>query len=172
MNKKLFIASMLIMLLNINANTQNLTGDPWIFQAYKELYGRSPTAFELNINNYNLGSWNSYPELKKYIQEFQGNGYNIKVTTLTNDRSAAVFYEGNDPVAIALISNKGGGLISENSTALISVDHARLIGSDHATLNGLPLVSFTDVNSKSLLGVSKKSARKASGRGKIVFKKR
>lgn len=64
MNKKLFLTTMLIIFLSINVTAQSLTGDPWIFQAYKELYARSPNAFELNINNYNLGSWNSYPELK------------------------------------------------------------------------------------------------------------
>lgn len=163
---------MLITFLSIHVSAQKLIGDPWIFQAYKEMYGRSPNAFELNINNYNLGSWNNYGELKKYIQEFQSNGYNIKTTALPNDQSAVVYWEDNQPVAWALISNKGGGLIGDATSTLISVDHARLMGVDPAVLKDLPVISYADVNSKSLMAVKKSSAKKASGRGRIIFKKR
>ena len=46
--------------------------DPWIIQAYKELYGRTPSATECNIRNYNNGSWNSYGELISYIKNYKG----------------------------------------------------------------------------------------------------
>ncbi|MCY7290837.1 MAG: hypothetical protein LH615_01525, partial [Ferruginibacter sp.] len=47
--------------------------DPWIIQVYKELHNRQPSAWELNIKNYNLGTWNNYGELKSYIQEYQNS---------------------------------------------------------------------------------------------------
>ena len=48
------------------SSTTGVKGDPWIFQAYCELYNRTPTALEVNIGNYNQGSWNNYGELKNY----------------------------------------------------------------------------------------------------------
>lgn len=44
--------------------------DPWIIQAYGELFGRKPTAAECNISNYNNGSWNNYDQLKGYIKAY------------------------------------------------------------------------------------------------------
>src|ERR1043165_1695557 len=56
---------------NRNRPGNHLKGDPWIFQAYAELYDRPPRALELDINLYNGGSWNNYNELKGYIQQTQ-----------------------------------------------------------------------------------------------------
>ncbi|TCJ12653.1 hypothetical protein EPD60_15420 [Flaviaesturariibacter flavus] len=50
------------------AHAQNC--DPWIKQAYKELFGREPNGTECNIRNYNNGSWNSYDQLKGYIKTY------------------------------------------------------------------------------------------------------
>lgn len=44
--------------------------DPWVVQAYNQLYGRKPTAQECNIKNYNNGSWNNYCELVGYIAAY------------------------------------------------------------------------------------------------------
>ena len=41
--------------------------DPWIVDAYKLMYKRTPTATECNIKNYNNGSWRSKAELIGFI---------------------------------------------------------------------------------------------------------
>ena len=56
MKKKLFIALLLFFSATLTTQAQSLKGDPWIFNAYKDLYNRQPNAWELNIKNYNKGS--------------------------------------------------------------------------------------------------------------------
>jgi len=175
MNKKSIFSAMLFMFLSLNITAQKLTGDPWIFQAYRELYGLTPNAFELNITNYNLGSWNNYGELKNYIIEYKNSlrndGLTVRTTPLDNNQSAAIFYNNGSPISGALISNKGGSLLGENGLGLISVDHARLIGMDHASLKSLSVVSYADVSTKFTQSAGIKYL-KASGRGRIIMKKR
>lgn len=174
MLKKIFFTGLLfIFLFNINVKAQS--PDPWIIQAYKEMYGRQPSAWELNINNYNLGSWNNYNELKKYIVEYhsslRNDGYNAKTILLDKNQSATIFYQNGAAVAGALISNKAGSILGENGLGLISVDHARLIGMDHASLQKLAAVSFADVSTKFTQAAGIKYL-KASGRGRLIMKKR
>jgi len=69
MKQKLLFLSLWILLAFTSAQAQC---DPWIIQAYKELYGRTPNATECNIRNYNNGSWNSYNELVSYIKKYKG----------------------------------------------------------------------------------------------------
>ena len=78
-----------------NPVTVTLKGDPWIFQAYKEMYGRDPIAFELNKDLYNKGSWGSYEELKKYVREYNNAmkqlASQIQSANLTNGMSLVSF---------------------------------------------------------------------------------
>jgi len=69
MKQKFLFLSLWAMLAFANVQAQC---DPWIVQAYKELYGRTPNANECNIRHYNNGSWNSYSELVMYIKKFNG----------------------------------------------------------------------------------------------------
>ncbi len=56
MIKKLIFTTMFfVVAFNFSVSAQ-LKGDPWIFQLYKEMYNRQPSAWELNINNYNRNS--------------------------------------------------------------------------------------------------------------------
>ena len=50
-----------------------LSGDPFIIRLYQKLYSRYPNAWELNVQNYNKGSWSNYGTLKRYISEYQDN---------------------------------------------------------------------------------------------------
>jgi hypothetical protein len=116
MIKKLFIASLLIVVFNFIAGAQQLKGDPWIFQVYKELYSRQPNAWELNIQNYNGGSWNNYGELKTYVQQYQSSmrnqGLSVSAINLANGTAVAFFNQNNKLIAADLISQDGGSLVA------------------------------------------------------------
>src|SRR3712207_735827 len=69
MKKNVFSVMLLSALAwGFKVNAQNC--DPWIKQAYNQLYQRNPSADECNIRNYNNGSWNSYNELVGYIKNY------------------------------------------------------------------------------------------------------
>lgn len=163
-----------VLSFNFSVSAQ-LTGDPWIFNAYKELYGRQPNAWELNINNYNLGSWNNYSELKTYVQQYQNSmskkGISIKTTNLANNEAAVILSENGYPAASALISNTSGSLIGNDGAGAFPKDAAKLIGIDAGTLKNLPVVSFGTVGTKYLASSGTKVIP-ASGRGTLVIKKK
>lgn len=53
--------------------------DPWIAQAYYQLYRRMPmanssTTEECDITHYNKGHWNTYGDLVRYIRALAGTG--------------------------------------------------------------------------------------------------
>lgn len=181
MTKKLIFAFLLTFAFNFNADAQKLTGDPWIFQMYKELYNRQPSAWELNIKNYNLGSWNNYGELKTYVQQYQNSMTSKKLTvtvkSIDNKKSAAIFHQNGVPAAGSfinndsgsLIGNDGAGLIGNDAAGLIGIDAATLIGIDAATLKNLPGVSFGIVGTR-YLGSSGIKVIPTSGRGTLVIK--
>jgi hypothetical protein len=64
-----FVLFFSVLLISHQVTAQNC--DPWIQQAYKQLYQRSASAEECNIKNYNNGSWNSYEELVGYIKSYK-----------------------------------------------------------------------------------------------------
>ena len=55
MKQKFLLIAFFFSLSVAKLNTQQLKGDPWIFQVYKELWGRQPNSWELNMRNYNNG---------------------------------------------------------------------------------------------------------------------
>lgn len=73
MKQKASLILALLLVLGSFVRAQNC--DPWIVQAYKEYYQRTPSATECNIKNYNNGSWNSYEELKGYIRKYAGDPF-------------------------------------------------------------------------------------------------
>jgi hypothetical protein len=110
----------------------HLKGDPWIFRAYTELYNRNPNAWELNVQNYNNGSWGSYEELKNFIQQYQNalsqNGVRVVVGSTPNGNTAAVFTDNNSkPIAANMISKNGGGVISAGGGNVISAGGGNVI---------------------------------------------
>jgi hypothetical protein len=156
---------------NNNRSGSYLKGDPWLFKAYCELYNRVPTVWELNIKNYNNGSWNSYEELKNYIRQYfaslSSNRLEVKVgkvrsaTTIAD--MAAVFLLDGRVVAIDLIGNDAGSLkavggpelISKGVTGVIGQNGASLISDDGSTLKNLQGVSFSGYSLKSEQGAKK-----------------
>lgn len=163
MLKKLFFVVMLLMLaFDFSANAQEVKGDPWIKQVYLQVYLRPPSAWEYNINNYNLGSWSSYGDLVYYVAQYQNSlnkdGYLVKTTSLGNNKSKAILTQNGKELAAALISNIGGELVGNDGTSLI--------GNDGSTLS---VLSFADKATKFTQAGIK--TVKLSGRSMLVIKK-
>lgn len=101
-----------------------LKGDPWIFQAYYELYTRIPNPIELNINLYNGGSWNDLGQLKGYIQEYQKslsqNNLRMISGKVKDKDVAAVVDNNNNVIAVSLVSLNSGQVISPGGGNVIS----------------------------------------------------
>jgi hypothetical protein len=103
----------------------HLKGDAWIFRAYTELYNRNPNDWELNIQNYNNGSWNGYDQLKTFIQQYQNslsqNGIRVHTGRTLNGGTAAVFTDNNaKPLAVNLLSSDGGRVIAASGGNVVS----------------------------------------------------
>jgi len=122
-------------------------GDPWIFQVYNELYYRKPNAWEVNIKNYNNGSWNNYNDLKKYIQDFQASiqkqGLQIKTAQAKGGKALVGFFINGQQTAADVVSMDkgkilatGSSILDKNNPSLIGMDGASLIGMDGGTLVG------------------------------------
>jgi len=185
MKLKFFLA-IIFCSISFTTLTAQTTGDPWIYQVYKEMWGRQPNAWELNINNYNGGSWNNYGELKKHIQEYQSSfGLKVSVAPTANKTSVAAFFENGKQIAATLISNDAGRLISKDGAGIIGNDAAGLIGNDGSTLkNGstligndgstiklisnMPGVSFGSMYGGLAVGTKR---IKTSGKGSLIIRK-
>lgn len=116
-----------------NVAVQKMAGDPWIYQVYKELYNRQPTAWELNINNYNNGSWNNYAELKQYVKDYQASlskaAMQINVALAPKDKSASevgINLNGNQ-IAVALISNADGHVITSGGANVVAAGGGNVV---------------------------------------------
>ena len=178
MKHKLFLACIFCSICFSTLTAQTLTGDPWIFQVYKELWGRQPSAWELNINNYNSGSWNNYGELKNYIKDYQyslqSQSYKTSVVSVANNRSVVGFYQNGQQIAVTLIGNDGGTLISNDVARLIGNDSAgspaSLVGNDGASIQ---LKNMAGVYFGSMYGTLSAGSKriKTSGKGSIIIRK-
>jgi hypothetical protein len=126
------------LLFSGSLKAQVLKGDPWIFQVYKEVYGRQPTGWELNINNYNSGSWNNYAELKKYVQEFQTSLSNNRITIVNqkiNDSKILTgFFQNGKLVAANVISPQGGNVIAVGGGNVITAGGANVVAPGGANM--------------------------------------
>jgi hypothetical protein len=71
MKKRNLVVILALFVLASSLKAQNC--DPWIAEAYKLMYKRSPTSAECNIKNYNNGSWRSKAELIGYIDAYNRN---------------------------------------------------------------------------------------------------
>ena len=160
-----------IVAYNNNKGGSHIKGDPWIFRAYYENYNRIPIPWELNIRNYNNGSWNNYDELKKFITEYQNalvvNRLQVVMATVKSvaklAETAAVFILDGKPVAANLIGNDAGSLKAvggnelkaKGITALIDMNGATLISDDGSTLKNLKGVQFSGYGLMSEEGAKK-----------------
>ncbi|HEY0667962.1 MAG TPA: hypothetical protein VGD22_07290 [Sphingobacteriaceae bacterium] len=115
-----------------------VTGDPWIMEIYQKTYGRRPNSWELNIRNYNNGSWSSYDELAGYIRQFQkslsDNGLVIE-TALLNDRyNLVAIKKGNEYLSANILENKGGNVVAAGGANVISAGGANVVSAGGANV--------------------------------------
>ena len=166
-----------VLAFNISVSAQ-LKGDPWIFNAYKEMYNRQPSNWELNIVLYNGGSWNSYQQLKSFITEYQNSMSSEGITTKTytkGDKSLVAFDKGNKTIAVDLISIDGGRVIAAGGGNVIAAGGGNIISGGAGNIisggagNFSSLGGVTPSPSK-YGGLSGGSVRvKSSGKGSLVF---
>lgn len=110
-----------------------LKGDPWIFSAYQELYQRQPNAWELNIHNYNNGSWNNYDQLRRYVKMYQislrNNNLTVSTTMLASGNVVAFFNQNGRSIAANLISQDGGGIIASGGGNIVASGGGNIVAS-------------------------------------------
>ncbi len=97
--------------------------DPWIINAYRELYGRQPNVLKVNIHNYNNGSWSSYPELKGYVQAFQNSlrQQNIKIVTgaTKNGQTIVGLFMNGQLLDASIVAQGGGNIVAQEGGNLV-----------------------------------------------------
>ena len=195
--KRSIITLQIVFCLLLTTSVKAQRVDPWIVQAYQELYKRYPTTEETNIYNYNNGSWNSYDQLKGYIRNYINNKIINTPTTYAplpvtgtikggtyNGRSALALLDGNKVIALNLIGNDGSTLVGNDGASLIGNDGSTLVGNDGASLvsnSGSTLISNNNTyslisNTPSLrivgkyqLTAVKKSAKKAAWKKYTIY---
>lgn len=121
------------------AISQTLTGDPMIFKAYREIYNRSPNALEINIKNYNAGTWNSYEELKNFIKDFQNSLLRASLTISSVYLKEVVVIgirENGQQIAVAALSMNGGKILANNGSAIVSGVAGNIISGNGGNLTG------------------------------------
>jgi hypothetical protein len=176
--KKTLLSAFLFCALCFQLTAKAQKGDPWIFQAYKEMYKRQPQAWELNINLYNQGHWNNYNELKQYIQQYQSSLASMSITTRTvavkNNQSVVLFDQNGKSIAVNLITNDGGSIVATgggNVVAagggnVIAAGGGNVIAAGGANLRDLPGASLG--GNRQLMSGDKKII-KTSGSGAIII---
>jgi len=150
----------------------SVTGDPWITSIYKTVYNRQPNCWELNINNYNGGSWGSYDELTKYIRDFQNNlqksGVTIETAMLSKDRSLVAFKKDGAYIAANILSNTNGSIIAGGAGNIIAGGAGNIIAGGAGNL--IDLVSGKIIASGGGNAISNTASIIAGGAGNIIFK--
>ncbi len=163
-------------------NTAPLKGDPWIFQIYKELYNRSPNALELNIKNYNGGTWTNYADLKKYVQEFQSSlshsGMTISSVLVNNVAIVALKHNGQQVAVAALsltagqiLANDGASIVAGGAGNIISGGAGNLIGQDGAGIVVNPAMGGISFGSSYTIQSENTRVIK-SGKGSLIISKK
>ena len=137
--KTKFLFTVLLCCFLFNVNAQSLQGDPWIFQVYKEVYNRTPNALELNIKNYNGGSWNNYQELKKYVQDFQSSfrqaGMTVSTAYVKNVAVVGIKQHGQQ-IAVAALSLNGGQIIASDGASIVAGGAGNIVAGGAGNLIG------------------------------------
>lgn len=123
--------------VTINQPIPQLKGDPWIFQIYSELYGRKPNAWEINIYNYNKGSWNSYDQLKGLIKDYQKylSDQGIEIRTGGYNGNVAVgFFKNGKQVAVNVVAAGGGNVVAAGGANVVAAGGANVVAAGGANV--------------------------------------
>ncbi len=172
MLKKFLIASVVFILFSSLHVSAQLKGDPWIFQAYKALYNRQPSSWELNIHNYNDGSWNNYNELATYIIQYQAAmtkaGLTVTTTSIGGGRDAALFNQNGRTIAADIISQDGGSLVAQGGGNLVAQGGGNLVAQGGGNLRDLKGVSFGPPSTRVPFGAGNQVVKTAGNVALII----
>lgn len=150
----------------------SVTGDPWITSIYRSIYQRQPNCWELNVNNYNGGSWGSYDELTKYIKDFQSNlqknGITIETAMLSSEKSLVAFKKDGAYIAVNLLSNTNGSIIAGGAGNIIAGGAGNIIAGGAGNL--ITLISGKIIASGGGNIIAAANQIIAGGAGNIMFK--
>lgn len=158
-----------------------LNGDPWIFQVYNEVYNRNPNPLELNIKNYNGGTWSNYADLKKYVQEFQSSlmqgGITVSTAYVNNVAIVGIMRNGQQVAVAALsltagqiVANDGATIVNGGAGNLVSGGAGNLIGQDGAGITVNPSMGGISFGSSYTLQSESTRVIK-SGKGSLIIGK-
>ncbi len=169
--------------------------DPWINQAYQEVAGRAPIGMkntgECAIWLYNNGSWNSYPELKGYVQQFRtssiatgyglfGSGNSVMLVN-TGGVSAISLLDANGNIVaqggLNIVAQGGGNIVAQGGgnkpqeLRLVNTNGSNVISNGGLSMDGITTntLGFNRSTGYSLQAGETKRA-KTSGIGSIVIK--
>jgi hypothetical protein len=169
------VIALFVLAFNIQTKAQTLKGDPWIFQVYQEVYHRQPTAWELNINNYNSGSWNNYNELKNYVQEYQNSisksGITVVNQKLNNDKIVVGFVQNNQLLAANVISPQGGNVITAGGANVVTAGGANVVAPGGLNLQVTANTAGVYFGGKYTVQSAGTRVVPASGKGALVIRK-
>lgn len=136
-------------LINIREPMPKLKGDPWIFQAYTELYGRQPNAWELNIYNYNNGSWGSYAQLKGLVQGYQNylSQQGIEIRTGGYNGNVLVgFFRNGKQYGANVVAAGGANVVAAGGANVVAAGGANVVaagGANVVAAGGANLIAAT-----------------------------
>jgi hypothetical protein len=115
-----------------------VSGDPWIQEIYQELYGRTPNAWEYNVQNYVQGSWKNREELKQAIQQYQNNvknaGMFIDLYDMGNGRFIVDLKVNGKSTAVSMIEGKGGNVVAAGGANVVSAGGANVVSAGGANV--------------------------------------
>jgi len=155
-----------------NLSSSMVSGDPWIMQIYQQLYSRRPNSWELNIKNYNNGSWSSFEQLREYIQQFQksmnDNGIRIETALLNESINLVVLKKGDKTLAVNILQNTGGNVVAAGGANVIAAGGGNVVaagGANVVAAGGANVVAAGGGNVIAAGGANMRNYRVSSAEG-------
>lgn len=175
MNKLMAVGVVLcVLFFNISVKAQTLNGDPWIFQVYKEVYNRQPSGWELNIKNYNSGSWASYADLKKYVLEYQASikksGLSIVSKKIDDNRILTGFVKDGKLLAANIISPQGGNVVASGGANVVAAGGGNVVASGGLNLQITSNTAGVSFGGKYAVQSAGTTVIPVSGKGAIIIR--
>ena len=151
---------------------QQLTGDPWIFELYNSMYFRQPNALELNIHNYNNGSWGSKSELKHYIIDFQNSlkSQNIVIaigSTRNNGQLVVGLVINGQLAAASIVAAGGGNIVAAGGGNIVAAGGGNIVAAGGGNFN--VSTSTAGLSFGTNMGVLDVGTRRIATSGKGAF---
>lgn len=149
-------------------------GDPWIHQAYVEMYRRQPTAWELNIYNYNNGSWSNYNELKQYIRDYHASlskaGLSINTKDISGGQTLVGFNLTGKQVALDLVSTSDGKVIAAGGANVVAAGGANVVAAGGANLQVNANMAGVFTGNRYTVQSAGTTVVPTSGKGALIIK--